>query len=65
MKALLLTDYMHLEMNDVAMPAAGPQWAVECGAAHGALAMTRETPPMATVSEVLQLMKGKSARIQR
>jgi 2-dehydro-3-deoxygluconokinase len=43
-----------------------PQWAVECGAAHGALAMT--TPgdtSMATVSEVLQLMKGKSARIVR
>jgi 2-dehydro-3-deoxygluconokinase len=43
-----------------------PQWAVECGAAHGALAMT--TPgdtTMATVSEVLQLMKGKSARIVR
>jgi 2-dehydro-3-deoxygluconokinase len=43
-----------------------PQWAVECGAAHGALAMT--TPgdtTMATVSEVLQLMKGKSARIER
>jgi 2-dehydro-3-deoxygluconokinase len=42
------------------------QWAVECGAAHGALAMT--TPgdtTMATVSEVLQLMKGKSARIVR
>jgi 2-dehydro-3-deoxygluconokinase len=39
---------------------------VECGAAHGALAMT--TPgdtTMATVSEVLQLMKGKSARIVR
>jgi 2-dehydro-3-deoxygluconokinase len=43
-----------------------PQWAVECGAAHGALAMT--TPgdtTMATVGEVLQLMKGKSARIVR
>jgi 2-dehydro-3-deoxygluconokinase len=43
-----------------------PQWAVECGAAHGALAMT--TPgdtTMAAVSEVLQLMKGKSARIER
>jgi 2-dehydro-3-deoxygluconokinase len=42
------------------------QWAVECGAAHGALAMT--TPgdtSMATLSEVLQLMKGHSARIQR
>jgi 2-dehydro-3-deoxygluconokinase len=43
-----------------------PQWAVECGAAHGALAMT--TPgdtTMAWLSEVLQLMKGKSARIVR
>jgi len=43
-----------------------PQWAVECGAAHGALAMT--TPgdtSMATLEEVLQLMKGKSARIAR
>jgi len=44
----------------------GPQWAVECGAAHGALAMT--TPgdtSMATLNEVLQLMKGGSARIAR
>jgi 2-dehydro-3-deoxygluconokinase len=44
----------------------GPQWAVECGAAHGALAMT--TPgdtSMATLKEVLQLMKGGSARIAR
>ncbi len=43
-----------------------PQWSVECGAAHGALAMT--TPgdtSMATLAEVLQLMKGASARIQR
>ena len=44
----------------------GPQWAVECGAAHGALAMT--TPgdtTMATLKEVLQAMQGKSARIAR
>src|SRR5215470_11929999 len=44
----------------------GPQWAVECGAAHGALAMT--TPgdtTMATLNEVLQLMKGAGARIAR
>jgi 2-dehydro-3-deoxygluconokinase len=44
----------------------GPQWAVECGAAHGALAMT--TPgdtTMATLQEVLQVMKGKGARIAR
>ena len=44
----------------------GPQWAVDCGAAHGALAMT--TPgdtTMATLNEVLQLMKGAGARIAR
>ena len=44
----------------------GPQWAVECGAAHGALAMT--TPgdtSMATLQEVLQVMKGTTARISR
>jgi 2-dehydro-3-deoxygluconokinase len=44
----------------------GPQWAVECGAAHGALAMT--TPgdtSMATLKEVLQVMKGGGARIAR
>jgi len=43
-----------------------PHWAVECGAAHGALAMT--TPgdtSMATLEEVLQVMKGKGARIAR
>jgi 2-dehydro-3-deoxygluconokinase len=42
------------------------QWSVECGAAHGALAMT--TPgdaSMATLPEVLQVMKGKTARISR
>jgi 2-dehydro-3-deoxygluconokinase len=43
-----------------------PQWAVNCGAAHGALAMsTPGDTSMATLSEVLQLMKGDSARIQR
>ena len=44
----------------------GPQWCVECGAAHGALAMT--TPgdtTMATLAEVLQVMQGKAARIAR
>jgi 2-dehydro-3-deoxygluconokinase len=44
----------------------GPQWAVECGAAHGALAMT--TPgdtTMATLEEVQQVMKGAGARIAR
>jgi 2-dehydro-3-deoxygluconokinase len=43
-----------------------PQWAVECGAAHGALAMT--TPgdtTMATRDEVLQAMKAQTARIVR
>lgn len=42
------------------------QWCVECGAAHGALAMT--TPgdtTMATMAEVLQAMKSKTARIER
>ena len=44
----------------------GPQWAVECGAAHGALAMT--TPgdtSMATLQEVLKVMKSQAARIAR
>jgi 2-dehydro-3-deoxygluconokinase len=44
----------------------GPQWAVECGAAHGALAMT--TPgdtSMASLKEVIQIMKGVGARIAR
>jgi 2-dehydro-3-deoxygluconokinase len=43
-----------------------PQWAVECGAAHGALAMT--TPgdtTMATIAEVLQAMTAHTARIER
>jgi 2-dehydro-3-deoxygluconokinase len=43
-----------------------PQWAVECGAAHGALAMT--TPgdtTMVTCKEVEQVMKGAGARIAR
>jgi 2-dehydro-3-deoxygluconokinase len=44
----------------------GSQWAVECGAAHGALAMT--TPgdtTMVTLQEVTQVMKGAGARIAR
>jgi 2-dehydro-3-deoxygluconokinase len=44
----------------------GPQWAVDCGAAHGALAMT--TPgdtTMATLAEVERVMKGGSARVTR
>ena len=43
-----------------------PHWCVECGAAHGALAMT--TPgdtTMATLADVLQVMQGQSARIAR
>jgi 2-dehydro-3-deoxygluconokinase len=43
-----------------------PQWAVDCGAAHGALAMT--TPgdtSMATLEEVLQVMRAQTARIER
>jgi 2-dehydro-3-deoxygluconokinase len=43
-----------------------PQWAVDCGVAHGALAMT--TPgdtTMATLKEVTQLMRGAGARIAR
>ena len=44
----------------------GPQWAVECGAAHGALAMT--TPgdtTMATLAEVERAMQAGTARIKR
>jgi 2-dehydro-3-deoxygluconokinase len=44
----------------------GPQWAVECGAAHGALAMT--TPgdtSMVTLQEVIRVMEGQGARIAR
>jgi 2-dehydro-3-deoxygluconokinase len=44
----------------------GVEWAIRCGVAHGALAMT--TPgdtSMATLAEVERLMKGGSARIAR
>ncbi len=44
----------------------GPQWAVECGAAHGALAMT--TPgdtSMATRDEVLSAMRMEGVRTER
>jgi len=44
----------------------GPQWVVECGAAHVALAMT--TPgdtTMATLAEVERVMKGGTARVAR
>jgi len=44
----------------------GPQWAVECGAAHGALAMsTPGDTTMVTLKEVLNVMKGAGARIER
>jgi 2-dehydro-3-deoxygluconokinase len=42
------------------------EWAIQCGVAHGALAMT--TPgdtSMATLSEVEAVMRGSSARISR
>ena len=44
----------------------GAGWAVECGAAHGALAMT--TPgdtTMATLAEVEKVMAGAAARVER
>jgi 2-dehydro-3-deoxygluconokinase len=42
------------------------QWAVECGAAHGALAMTSPgDTTMATLKEVTNVMKGVGARIAR
>ena len=44
----------------------GAEWAVNCGCAHGALAMT--TPgdtTMATFDEVQRIMKGGGARVQR
>jgi 2-dehydro-3-deoxygluconokinase len=48
------------------MTTGDPQTAVECGAAHGALAMT--TPgdtTMASIKEVEKLMAGGSARVDR
>ena len=40
--------------------------ALECGAAHGALAMTTAgDTSMASLAEVEQLMRGGSARVQR
>ena len=44
----------------------GPQYAVNCGCAHGALAMT--TPgdtSTATLAEVEKVMKGGTARVDR
>jgi 2-dehydro-3-deoxygluconokinase len=44
----------------------GPAWALECGVAHGALAMsTPGDTTMATLAEVTRAMKGPSARIER
>jgi 2-dehydro-3-deoxygluconokinase len=43
-----------------------PQWSLECGVAHGALAMsTPGDATMATLPEVLRAMAGPSARIDR
>src|SRR5262249_27578517 len=43
-----------------------PQWALECGVAHGALAMsTAGDATMASFAEVERSMKGSSARIDR
>ncbi len=42
------------------------EWAVRCGVAHGALAMTTAgDTSMATLSEVERVMRGESARIAR
>jgi 2-dehydro-3-deoxygluconokinase len=44
----------------------GPQWALDCGVAHGALAMsTPGDTSMATRPEVLLAMRGAGARIAR
>jgi 2-dehydro-3-deoxygluconokinase len=44
----------------------GPAWALECGLAHGALAMsTPGDTTMATLDEVLRAMSGAGARIER
>jgi 2-dehydro-3-deoxygluconokinase len=43
-----------------------PQWALECGVAHGALAMsTPGDTTMASLPEVLRAMSGPNARIDR
>jgi 2-dehydro-3-deoxygluconokinase len=42
------------------------RWALECGVAHGALAMsTPGDTTMASLSEVLKAMTGPNARIER
>jgi 2-dehydro-3-deoxygluconokinase len=48
------------------MEGRGPEWALRCGVAHGALAMsTPGDTSMATRSEVERRMSGSSTRIQR
>ena len=48
------------------MEGRGPEWALRCGVAHGALAMsTPGDASMATRSEVERRMSGSSARIER
>jgi len=43
-----------------------PQWALDCGVAHGALAMsTPGDTTMASLPEVLRAMSGPNARIDR
>ena len=44
----------------------GPQWAVDRGCAHGALAMTTPgDPTIATLNEAERLMSGAGARVVR
>lgn len=74
------TDYLDLEVFDRVgggdsfaagliyglLQGKGMQWSLDCGAAHGALAMT--TPgdsSMATLAEVERLMAGAPAGVQR
>ena len=60
-KSLAIQDVRYASMSGQE-----PQWCVECGAAHGALAMT--TPgdtSMVTLKEVMQAMRGVGARIAR
>ena len=48
------------------MEGRGPEWALRCGVAHGALAMsTPGDTSMASLSEVERRMAGSSARIER
>jgi 2-dehydro-3-deoxygluconokinase len=48
------------------MEGRGAEWALRCGVAHGALAMsTPGDTSMATRAEVERLMAGASARIVR